>query len=79
MALWSGVFIPLMTSKMDQSHPQEYNDQVAFYALSLFGVGSVFGGQIFGFFRDKSGNKVALVILMLFQISGVICVVTFIK
>ena len=83
IAIFGGIFIPLMVRTMQNSadtHPDLVDDtnkqnETALIAMTLLGAGEILGGTFVGIVRDKKGYRFALVIEMLLQISAVVIVV----
>lgn len=72
MAVYAGIFIPLMIRTMSTTlSPLSQNQQSAkaLYTFSLLGVGEIIGGALFiGPIRDRFGNKTAYSIQSLLTI-----------
>lgn len=66
-AVFGGVLVPLMTRTMKYSgdkYPSLVTDankqnETALLAMTLLGLGEIFGGQFIGQIRDRKGNKAA--------------------
>jgi hypothetical protein len=73
IAIFGGIFIPLMVRTMKNSveiHPDLVDDtnkqnETALLAMTLLGAGEILGGTFIGVIRDKKGYKVALFMEML--------------
>ena len=73
LAFYAGVFIPLMDRTMKDSldinpdlDTEDKRSVAALFTIIFLGVGEILGGILFiGPIRDKFGNKIAYIVLML--------------
>ena len=81
MAIYAGIFIPLMIRTMNSTLStlsQNQQSAKALYSFSLLGVGEIIGGVLFiGPIRDRFGNKTAYSIQSLLTIIAISFVVIF--
>ena len=78
LSCYAAIFIPLMTRSMSDSLDQnpslntkDARSQQALLTICMIGVGEMIGGVgVIGPIRDKFGNKVALIVLMVLTAAG---------
>ena len=69
IAVFGGIFVPLMTRTMKNSgdnYPdlvdnKDKQNEAALIAMTLLGIGEIFGGGIIGQIRDRVSNKVSFI------------------
>jgi len=70
LAIYGGCFVPMLTRTMANSgdiYPELVDDtnhqnQAALMSMALIGVGEIFGGMIIGNVRDRTSNKMAVLV-----------------
>ena len=88
VAIYSNVLVSLMTRSMANSadlypnrpdliHDQNVQDYTALFTMCLFGAGEVVGGFLVGGIRDRFGNKVCVISLIILTIAAVAFVIAY--
>ena len=86
MGFWGfGVFIPLMTRTMEDSldinpdlDTEDKRSVAALFTIIFLGVGEILGGILFiGPIRDKCGNKVAYIVLIIETAVAIVIVLVY--